>query len=97
MDESDSGKPFKVSQLGFVCEWENKEPATEPAALMPGDVNLDKAVDILDVIALNKYLLGSSKLKADGLKNADVNHSGTPDADDSLLSLKYALEIIKEF
>jgi hypothetical protein len=75
---------------------------TEPTTKAPsdetvlyGDVNEDKTVDILDVIALNKYLLGISKLQVQQQKNADVDVSGTVDANDSLNILKYALEIIK--
>lgn len=74
-------------------------PATEPADAkeMPGDVNLDGTVDIMDVISINRYLLGSNKLGPVAKKNADVDGSNTIDTTDSLLILKYVVEIIDSF
>ena len=69
---------------------------TEPAdELVYGDVNNDGAVDVMDVISLNKFLLGSSKLDDAAQKRADVDINGTIDSDDSLNILKKALEIIE--
>ena len=53
-----------------------------------GDTNLDCEVDILDVIAANKHILGIGTLDKTGLKNADMNGNGTIDPDDSLAILK---------
>lgn len=58
-----------------------------------GDVTLDCEVDIMDVIALNKQLLGAATLCDTAAKNADVNASGTPDDTDSLSILKYVVEL----
>ena len=58
----------------------------------PGDTNLDCAVDILDVIAANKHILGVGTLDKTGLKNADMNGNGTADAEDSLAILKKVLQ-----
>ena len=57
----------------------------------PGDTNLDCNLDILDVIAANKYILGISKLDKTGEKNADMNRNGTVDSEDSLEILKAVL------
>ena len=54
----------------------------------PGDANLDCEVDILDVIAANKHILGIGTLNKTGMKNADMNGNGTTDPDDSLAILK---------
>ena len=75
------------------------EPADDPtepanAKLLPGDVNLDGEVSIMDVIAINRYLLGVSKLGSKAKQNANVDGNESIDAADSLLILKYALEII---
>lgn len=59
-----------------------------------GDVNTDGEVDILDVIALNKFLLGSVSLSADAQKNADVDGNETIDSTDSLNILKKVVKII---
>ena len=69
---------------------------TEPAGakLLPGDVNLDGTVNIMDVIAVNRYLLGLSELGETAKKNADVDGAEGIDASDSLLILKYVLEIV---
>ena len=58
----------------------------------PGDTNLDCEVDILDVIAANKHILGVGTLDKTGLKNADMNGNGTADAEDSLAILKKVLQ-----
>ncbi len=57
----------------------------------PGDVTLDTEIDIMDVIALNKQLLGAETLCDTAKKNADVGGDGTPDATDSLAILKYVV------
>ncbi len=54
----------------------------------PGDVTLDTEIDIMDVIALNKQLLGAETLCDTAKKNADVGGDGTPDETDSLAILK---------
>ena len=59
----------------------------------PGDANLDCEVDILDVIAANKNILGVGILDNTGLKNADMDGNGTADSADSLAILKAVLGI----
>ncbi|MBQ4464830.1 MAG: dockerin type I repeat-containing protein, partial [Oscillospiraceae bacterium] len=61
-----------------------------------GDVNCDKVVDILDVIKLNKYLLGSDTLEDTGKANADVDESKEIDSTDSLNILKCVVEVIDQ-
>ena len=58
----------------------------------PGDTNLDCEVDILDVIAANKHILGIGTLDKTGLKNADMDGNGTADSEDSLAILKKVLQ-----
>ena len=62
-----------------------------------GDVNADRTIDIMDVIRLNKSLLGIEKLTNEQSAAADVDGSGKVDSNDSLLILKYALEMIDRF
>ena len=74
-------------------------PETAPSQPIPettdyGDVNGDGAVDIMDVIALNKYLLGSSSLDAAAKNRADVDCNTEINSTDSLNILKYVVELI---
>ena len=55
------------------------------------DVNGDKTVDIMDVIKVNKVLLGIEKLDDNARKCADVNADGNVDSDDSLNLLKFVV------
>ena len=61
-----------------------------------GDVNGDGMADIMDVITLNKFLLGILELDTDAQKRADTDVNDKLDSEDSLNLLKYVLEIIKE-
>ena len=72
------------------------EPDTPADATLYGDVNGDEEIDIMDVIALNKYLLGSSTLDADAKKRADVDLNSLLDATDSLNILKYVVALEKK-
>ena len=68
----------------------------EPASGPTGDVNGDGTVDIMDVIALNKYLLGSAHLADDAKQRADADANTVLDSTDSLLILKYVVSLLKE-
>ena len=61
-----------------------------------GDVNLDGAVSIADVLTLNKCLLGAGEeLSEEAAACADVDLDGKPTSADSLNILKFAIKIIK--
>ena len=74
------------------------ESATE-ASLTPdyGDVNEDGSIDILDVISLNRALLGKEFLSKQGEANADVNEDTMIDSTDALNIMKYIVQIITSF
>ena len=63
-------------------------------SLAKGDVNADLDVDILDVIALNKHILGVGTLDKTGLQNADMDGNGIVDSADPLALLKTVLGIV---
>lgn len=68
------------------------DPSAEPYY---GDVNCDGEVDILDVIKLNKYLLGSEDdLSEQGRRNADVDLNTELDSTDSLNILKCVVKLL---
>lgn len=88
-----------VSGLGLLkLLGDGEEPITAPetpaSGTAYGDVNEDGTVDILDVIKLNKYLLGSDKLSDQGKLNADVVSDHTIDTTDALTVLKCVVEIL---
>jgi len=60
-----------------------------------GDVNLDNGVSIVDVVMLNKSILGSETLDAQQKLNADVNRDLNCDANDSLVILKHLVDLIE--
>lgn len=62
--------------------------------LMPGDVNNDNSIDILDVIAMNKAVLGKEIFTEEQIKISDFNQSGAVDANDSLQLMKYIVGLI---
>lgn len=55
---------------------------------LKGDADLSGKVDILDVITVNRAMLGKEKLEGQALTNADINNDGKPDASDSLNIMK---------
>ena len=71
------------------------ETATSPVKdVLYGDANQDGDVNIMDVITVNKYLVGAGKLEGDAFIAADVDLSGEVNSTDSLNILKYAVDII---
>jgi hypothetical protein len=76
-----------------VSQTDTSEETTE-TELLYGDVNVDGTVNILDVIALGKNLLGDYTLSDQGRINADVNVDGTPDSSDVLNVMRYVVKLI---
>ena len=58
-----------------------------------GDLDNSGKLDILDVVAINKSILGVKELSKAAQKAADLNGDGRMDADDSLCLLKLVLDI----
>lgn len=83
---SDFAKDYPIQNIGAV------RPDGELNLL--GDVNLDGTVDIMDVILVNKYILGCNELTEAQQLTADVNQDGTVDNTDSLTILKFAIGVI---
>ena len=75
------------------------QPAVTPeqnSDTVYGDLNLDDSVNILDVIVINKFLLGVNKLEGSANANADVDLNKKIDSNDALYILKRALDVITE-
>ncbi len=73
------------------------EPTTDNADVTYGDANGDGSVSIVDVILLNKSLLGSETLTAQGARNADVDENGSLEPADSLNILKFLVDLVTSF
>ena len=78
-----------------------QQTTTKPADsnIKYGDANCDGAVDVADVVLIKCYLINNNKYKisADGVKNADVQNSGSGlNTQDALAIQKYTLKMIDE-
>ena len=60
-----------------------------------GDVTGDSKADILDVVTINKAVLGKEFLTSEQVKAIDFNGNGKPDASDSLTLMKYIVGLIE--
>ncbi|MCR5717955.1 MAG: glycoside hydrolase family 9 protein, partial [Oscillospiraceae bacterium] len=89
--------PNTIVSVEAVKEGGSAQPATQAPTQAPtqkqdatllGDANCDGVVDIMDVIRLNKYLIGAAQLEGAALANADVNHDNNVDSTDALTLLK---------
>ena len=69
-------------------------PHDIPGAVAYGDTDCNGTVALLDVILLNKNLLGMVELSDDGAVNADVDLSGKPDSTDSLYILQSLVSLV---
>ena len=67
---------------------------TKPGTVLYGDVDESGVVDILDVIAINKSLLGGLTLTDQGKTNADVDLDQAIDTTDALNILKAVVKLV---
>lgn len=88
---SETDKPTETEPVTGDDTSETPSGSTDIAY---GDVNEDSEVDILDVIMLNKYLLGSATLSEQARRNANVDNSEEIDSTDSLNILKAVVKLI---
>ena len=58
-----------------------------------GDFNNDGTVDIMDVIAVNRYIVGVRDASPAQQMAVDINQNGDVDANDSLSILKIVLNV----
>ena len=70
---------------------------TDVTAGLPGDADLNGEVDILDVITINKAILGKEVLEGQGLVNVDFNKNNKPESTEATAVLKYIVGLIKDF
>ena len=76
----------------YICEWD-----FDVTNLVLGDVDASGDIDIMDVIKINKFILGSIELPAEQKLAADVDGNGVIDSTDSLNIIKRVVELISSF
>ncbi len=79
---------------GYTFEALDAEPAQE---ILLGDADQNGEVDILDVISINKAILGKENLSENGLKAIDFNGNEKPDSDEAMQVLKFIVGMIENF
>ncbi|MBE6875642.1 MAG: hypothetical protein E7496_02790 [Ruminococcus sp.] len=78
-------------------ESETESTTDAPVSGRLGDADENGEIDILDVITINKAILGKELLSEQGLKNIDFNQNSKPDSDESLVIMKYIVGLITDF
>ena len=69
-------------------------PAAVPPEKIKGDLNVDGAVNIADIVTMNNHLLGRKPLTAELADAADMNDDGKVDVFD-LIRLRRAALIVQ--
>lgn len=92
INDDDIVLPLEFTYKAEVDESINLNPVE--TQVIAGDTNGDSEVDIIDVIAMNKVILGQKQFTAEQLKACDFNQDGMVDPDDSLLLMKYIVGLI---
>lgn len=76
---------------------ETTEPSSTEGNYLAGDVNLDGSVSIVDVVMLNKAVMGVETLNDQQKKNGEVDGDASAlGAGDSLTILKHLVDLIPE-
>lgn len=90
------GYQYKVPQEKIDKAVEELTAAIDGLRLM-GDVNNDKEVTIMDVLEIQKYLVGAADLNPDALEAADTGRNGEIGVNDCLMIQKYIAKLIPGF
>ena len=83
-----------LTYLLTLANTNNSNNSESSNSNISGDVNLDGEVDILDVVYVNKVVLGKETLTEQEYKNADVDLNGYVEAIDALNIMKRVVKLI---
>lgn len=83
--------------LEFCVLESAEEQETSIETLLEGDADGNSKIDILDVITLNKAVMGKENLTASQLKAIDFNGNSQPDSEEVLTILKYIVGLVTSF
>lgn len=89
IQNSDFAKEYPIQNISAALPAENMNKL--------GDVNLNGSVDIIDVISINRAVLGKETLTKEQNLTADANQNGIVDASDSLMIMKEIVGITSNF
>ena len=78
---------FTEDRILLITDIVNSNPVVSEV-LATGDADGNGKLDILDVITVNKVVMGKEILDKDRIAYIDFNQNGTADADDSLTMIK---------
>ena len=81
---------FLVSEMGDTKSI--YYPKENPSGLY-GDVDLDRRLDVVDAVLLNKAASGSITLNPQALKNADCNADGELGTEDALVLMRFLVHL----
>ncbi len=84
----------KTGSIFWDDGWIHITEAEPEPEYTPGDVTLDGKVNILDVISVNRAVLGKETLTSVQEKAADMNGNGVPDSVDSLTIMKMIVGLL---
>ena len=98
IDANDVGTKYEVTATAgavIVGDGETDPTPSQGGDVLYGDCDVDGDVDIMDVIAINKAILGSASLSDQGKTNADVDLNQAIDTTDALNILKNVVKLIE--
>ena len=76
------------------AETTTEETESQSEEILSGDADGNGTINILDVISINKAILGKETLAPEQLKAIDFNHNDKPDSEESLTILKYIVGLV---
>lgn len=85
-----------LSALGMLLTAVPAISVSAEETILAGDANQSGDVNVMDLILVNKSILGCEELTKAQIQAVDFNHNKIVDADDSLELLKYIVEITDE-
>lgn len=98
IDANDVGTKYDVTATAgavIVGDGQTDPTPTQGGDVLYGDCDVDGDVDIMDVIMINKAILGSATLSDQGKTNADVDLNKAIDTTDALNILKNVVKLVE--